>query len=199
MEDLLWAAAAEAHCGTFRALIRARMANRAAEVKCRVMAYLMLFPQGGGVGFHCGAMFKICALLFLCLLVVSALSACASAASVRIHYNLLGVWIGGLEVGYLAGSFHPEISFTLFPDKNGISGLYSCWQGGADCPHSERGGTVSISDPYANPLSMHVLLKDGSRCVFQGIRKGDEITGGRVCYGFGGAVTNSLWYIRRAY
>jgi len=160
------------------------------------MACLMLLSDAEGPA---SFMFKLCALSILCLLTISTLSACASAASGRIHYNLLGVWIGGLEAGCLAGCLHPEISFTLFPGKNGISGLYSCWQGEADCPNSARGGTVSIPDPYENPLSMHVLLKDGSRCLFQGIRNGDVITGGRVCYGAEGSSSNDLWYIRRAY
>jgi hypothetical protein len=44
-----------------------------------------------------------------------------------------------------------------------------------------------------------VTMKEGSRCLFQGLLYRDEMEGGRICFSAGGSISHDWWHIRRAY
>lgn len=131
-------------------------------------------------------------------MMMAALIGCSSATTGRVRYNLVGVWFGTLGC---AGncSHQPQISFTLFNQESRLSGFYRCWTGSIDCPEPDEGGRVIISDPNAVPLLMRVIMKDGSRCLFQGLLNGDRMEGGRICYTARGSIRNGRWRVLRAY
>ena len=134
------------------------------------------------------------------ILMSLALAGCSIGAGRATRYNLAGVWLGTLGVSCNGTCFDtPEISFTLFQQPSGISGFYKCWIGSNDCPEPDRGGKVIILNSAAAVLLMQVIMHDGSRCLFQGSPRGDEIAGGRVCYTAEGSTRNDWWHIQRAY
>jgi hypothetical protein len=138
--------------------------------------------------------------LFLCALAAGSLISCSTASSGRLTYNLAGVWIGSLGANCVDNCFpRPEISFTLFQQPSGISGFYRCWLGSKECPDPDEGGRVSVLDLQSAALFMRVTMKDGSRCLFQGLPDGDEIKGGRICYSSYGSIRNGWWRVHRAY
>jgi hypothetical protein len=143
-------------------------------------------------------MSKACA-LFLCTITIFALLGCAAVASRKTTYDLTGVWFGTLRLSCAGHCLSPEISFTLFELPSGVRGFYKCLVSSNDCPDPGYGGKVTIPDPQSSPLSIRVLMNDGSGCLFQGVPQGDEITGDRFCYSSHGSISAGSWYVRRAY
>lgn len=133
------------------------------------------------------------------ILLSLALAGCSFAGQ-GIRSDLAGVWFGTLGVSCNESCFNtPEISFTLFQQPSGISGFYKCWIGRDECPEPDGGGKVIILSSGAAMLAMQVIMHDGSRCLFQGSHRGDEIAGGRICYTPEGSASSDWWHIQRAY
>jgi len=131
---------------------------------------------------------------------IPSLIGCSTGTSGRINYNLIGVWIGGLGkncAGNCVGQ--PEITFTLFQEPFGISGFYRCWVGSSVCPDPDEGGKVRVLEAAPRALWMRVTARGGSRCLFEGLPGGDQIEGGRICFGSRGAIRRGRWWMQRAY
>src|SRR5262249_25941770 len=128
----------------------------------------------------------LCIVGALCTMGALALGGCFAAArpAKGIAFDLSGVWIGKLTAACSNACFaHPDISFTLLGQGLRIDGFYKCWLGHDDCPTPDEGGTVIITQAKSWALSLRVMMRGGSSCVFQGFWHGDEMEGGRVCFG----------------
>ena len=144
-------------------------------------------------------MAKISASL-LCATIAAALIGCSTGISGRLEYNLVGVWVGRLGGNCDGNCFQqPEISFTLFQQATGVVGFYRCWLGSDECPDPDEGGKVRVLESASPMLSMRVIMKDGSSCLFQGFPDGDEIQGGRTCSTSRGSIRKNWWKLQRAY